>query len=334
MRKPPIEHGKCLSCPRELSMKKIRKAFIRLAYDNPEIRAKVLPVVRSAAWEKLPRGWTQDSVEQFWDTLTGDVKHKVTKCIKRMEGKFDDPGAFCASLADQVDPGWRSRSARSMMAGDGRRVLSELFMGHQPYVKNWDRFLAEIATMAPLWVDLMEYPIIDYGGISDFSFKFYERRFVVGETRGSFDSPPADIWVDVDAVDTVYCTHSDVLPFRKFAKKLLSWKNHIKDFEGFSRATEDMLNSQSAVTKLSKILLAYWYKALEKESKEDLNAFNLNGEIVDAANSETRGGDAIYEIEGIKVSNPTMRFVPEGVEFSLLVTADLSLEDYKPNYGY
>jgi hypothetical protein len=94
-------------------MKKIRKAFIRLAYANPEIRAKVLPVVRSAAWEKLPRGWTQDSVEQFWDTLTGDVKHKVTKCIKQMDGKLDDPAAFCASVADQVDPGWRSRRAAS-----------------------------------------------------------------------------------------------------------------------------------------------------------------------------------------------------------------------------
>lgn len=92
-------------------MKQIRKAFIRLAYENPEIRPKVLPVVRSAAWEKLPRGWTQESVEKFWDTLTGDAKHKVTKCIKRMEGKFDDPGAFCASLADKVDPGWRSRRA-------------------------------------------------------------------------------------------------------------------------------------------------------------------------------------------------------------------------------
>jgi hypothetical protein len=60
-------------------------------------------------WEKLPNGWTQDSVDKFWDSLVGDVKHKVTKCIDKMEDKFDDPGAFCASLADKVEgKSWRS----------------------------------------------------------------------------------------------------------------------------------------------------------------------------------------------------------------------------------
>lgn len=62
----------------------------------------------AAKWEKLPKGWTQESVEKFWKSLTGDAKHKVTKCIKKMEGKMDDPGAFCASLADKVEgTAWR-----------------------------------------------------------------------------------------------------------------------------------------------------------------------------------------------------------------------------------
>lgn len=65
-------------------------------------------MVQAEGWAKLPKGWTQDSVDKFWDTLTGDRKHKVTACIKKMEGKVDDPGALCASLADMVDPGWRS----------------------------------------------------------------------------------------------------------------------------------------------------------------------------------------------------------------------------------
>jgi len=64
-------------------------------------------------WDKLPKGWTQDSVKSFWNTLTGDRKHKVTACIAKMEGKIDDPGAFCASLADKVDPGWRSKKKKA-----------------------------------------------------------------------------------------------------------------------------------------------------------------------------------------------------------------------------
>ena len=62
-------------------------------------------------WETLPNGWTDESRKKFWDSLTGNVKHKVTKCMKEMKGKIGDPGAFCASLADRVDPGWRSRES-------------------------------------------------------------------------------------------------------------------------------------------------------------------------------------------------------------------------------
>jgi hypothetical protein len=64
-----------------------------------------------AAWDNLPEGWTEDSLDSFWESLTGDVKHPVTKCIKRMDGKVSNPGAFCGSLADKADPGWRSRGA-------------------------------------------------------------------------------------------------------------------------------------------------------------------------------------------------------------------------------
>lgn len=61
-------------------------------------------------WEKMPKGWTDESRKKFWGTLTGGAKHKVTKCIKQMEGKVDDPGAFCAALADRVEgKDWRER---------------------------------------------------------------------------------------------------------------------------------------------------------------------------------------------------------------------------------
>lgn len=95
-------------------MQRIRTAFLKLATEEPSVRAIVVPLIKQAEkWEKLPKGWTEDSVKKFWGTLTGENKHKVTKCIKEMDGKLDDPGAFCASLADKVDPGWRSRRAEA-----------------------------------------------------------------------------------------------------------------------------------------------------------------------------------------------------------------------------
>ena len=53
-------------------------------------------------WASLPKGWTRDSVKSFWNSLTGDHKHKVTACINKMKGKMDDPGAFCGGLASKL----------------------------------------------------------------------------------------------------------------------------------------------------------------------------------------------------------------------------------------
>lgn len=94
-------------------MQRIRTALLELAHNEPSIRPPVLKVVRQAGkWQSLPKGWDEGSVQKFWESLTGDNKHKVTKCIKEMEGKVDDPGAFCASLADKVlGPEWRSKKA-------------------------------------------------------------------------------------------------------------------------------------------------------------------------------------------------------------------------------
>lgn len=77
-----------------------------MALDN----ARRSVTARTAAkWETMPKGWTNESRKKFWESLTGDVKHKVTKCIKEMDGKVSDPGAFCAALADRVEgKGWRS----------------------------------------------------------------------------------------------------------------------------------------------------------------------------------------------------------------------------------
>lgn len=93
----------------------IDRAFIHMASTDADIRVALMPFLKEAAkWNKLPNGWTQESVKKFWDSLTGEVKHKVTKCMKEMEGKVDNTGAFCGSLADVVDPGWRSRRAADL----------------------------------------------------------------------------------------------------------------------------------------------------------------------------------------------------------------------------
>jgi len=100
----------------------LRAELIRLAHAKPELRDELLPLIqkRAIGWKNLPKGWTQDSVESFWGKLTGDVKHKVTKCIKRMEKHMGDgAGGFCASLADQVEGStdWRKGPRKKKTGG-------------------------------------------------------------------------------------------------------------------------------------------------------------------------------------------------------------------------
>ena len=95
------------------------RAFIQLSKTNPEVRLALSPIVKEAVgWDKLPKGWTQESVEKFWNSLVGDVKHQVTKCIKRMEKHIDDPGAFCSSLKDQIEgnTNWRKGPRKKKQA--------------------------------------------------------------------------------------------------------------------------------------------------------------------------------------------------------------------------
>jgi len=69
-----------------------------------EMEKQVSASVRTAdRWETMPEGWTGESRKKFWESLTGRApKHKVSACMRRMEGKVDDPGAFCAALADRI----------------------------------------------------------------------------------------------------------------------------------------------------------------------------------------------------------------------------------------
>lgn len=83
----------CASCADKMRSKGIAKVRDNIVRDS---------IREAAAWDKLPDGWDQSSLKKFWDTMTGNVKHKITKCMKEMKGKVSDTGAFCASLSRKM----------------------------------------------------------------------------------------------------------------------------------------------------------------------------------------------------------------------------------------
>jgi len=85
-------------------LRRRRRVRMRKPMENYNAR-QVLTVMNRLVeeWEELPRGWTEDSLRRFWRSLTGDRRHKITQCIKKLsDTDITDPAAFCASLARRV----------------------------------------------------------------------------------------------------------------------------------------------------------------------------------------------------------------------------------------
>jgi hypothetical protein len=64
--------------------------------------------VSEAGFEDKPEGWTDKSIKKYSKTFTskmkGNIKSKdfFDKCVKKMQGKVDNPEGFCASLKDEA----------------------------------------------------------------------------------------------------------------------------------------------------------------------------------------------------------------------------------------
>lgn len=64
-------------------------------------------IKEKSGWKNLPKGWTEESAKKFWRKVNG----KVSTCVKRLEGKVDNPEALCASLKDMLvgSTEWRNK---------------------------------------------------------------------------------------------------------------------------------------------------------------------------------------------------------------------------------
>lgn len=85
-------------------------------------------VAEAEGWHGLPKGWKQSSLKKFSKSLTGkDATKKgfFDKCVKRMQGKIDNPEAFCAATKDEAHGStfWRGKGKSPQQTGkDVKRI--------------------------------------------------------------------------------------------------------------------------------------------------------------------------------------------------------------------
>ena len=71
---------------------------------------QVSQIIQEAGFDRLPRGWTKDSVRKYARTLSSKIKGGPKTnpkkffytCVKKLEGEFKEPEAFCAALMDEL----------------------------------------------------------------------------------------------------------------------------------------------------------------------------------------------------------------------------------------
>ena len=78
-----------------------------------------------AGFKKLPKGWTQKSVEKAGKSIAKDVglkdpedKDFFDKCVEKMRGKVDNPEGHCAAMKDEATGStfWRGKGKTKAQA--------------------------------------------------------------------------------------------------------------------------------------------------------------------------------------------------------------------------
>jgi len=104
---------RCKVCGREITIVKAGKGSLVCCGENMTVMGRVV----EAGFSKYPKGWTQDSVKKFANSLSQDMKGGpkskgfFDKCVEKMKGRVENPEGFCASVKDSVynSTGWRGK---------------------------------------------------------------------------------------------------------------------------------------------------------------------------------------------------------------------------------
>lgn len=68
--------------------------------DISGMEEEIVAAKKKKAWKKGGKGWEMPgSLKKYLASLTGDAKHKTTKCVEKLKDvkDIDDKWAFCAS---------------------------------------------------------------------------------------------------------------------------------------------------------------------------------------------------------------------------------------------
>lgn len=126
---------RCKVCGRVVTVSKAGKGPLVCCGENMSVMGSVV----EAGFTKYPKGWSQDSVKKFANTLSDEMKGGpkskgfFDKCVEKMKGKVENPEGFCAGIKDEVYGGdeastyWRGKGKTQQKAGETVKKMRKKF---------------------------------------------------------------------------------------------------------------------------------------------------------------------------------------------------------------
>lgn len=172
---------------------------------------------------------------------------------------------------------------RSKLAVDVRKVSTAIFKGVEPFVRNYDNFIKELAEdMSFEWVSAWGFD--DQWSVEKLTALKYDSDMrPTGRTTGDgWNEPIEHEGFEVEYPSVIGVTASITIPMRDWPMRMAShYSKHISNRPGFARALEDLTKNAQAVSMLGKVLAA----GLGTIFKGDAEAFadSFRDDLIDFA---------------------------------------------------
>jgi hypothetical protein len=305
--------------------------YLAASWDRPKPQV-MANVLQSDSWRTVRMAFDQYNVPE----LLGQLKRLLID--KGLDTTWDEIQK--CKVPQKVNDAWmglskkeRQRKAARLetlrsfpkYAADIRGLLTQLFSRHQPFVKDWRRFLHMMVDELQEWPDTW----IEGLKVWDLHVVGTDYKTWTGkQTGGGWHEPPEYEESEVEVASEVGLKIGAELNLRLFPKQFtLKHRANVKDAKGFLQATHDMLANGESVMMLGKLLrshLMWWIKGDPQAAAEGFS------EITDKA-QEVNGQWAVsYYVSDMKVSKVQFKPAPTGLKVWADAVALLDADDINP----
>lgn len=239
-------------------------------------------------------------------------------------------------VPELVEKAWAARgktASNLRVAMNFLQVLSELFQGVQPYVRNWRQFLTELVVDLESWPEQwgtgLNLVKVAPGHTTDYRYTGDQIGGYGYRGNRGFD-PPEYAEADITVADTVDLILGCDLNLRTFPKAFaLSYRSLVKDPAGFMRAISDLVENRNARVMLGKVLSTSLQGYIEADPIGSAEV-GIDEILETAKEMGDSGWSPQYDLKSLTISKAHAKVTSTGLSVEVEGEAKMEVTDVTP----